>query len=258
MGQKFGQHFLSDKEVLAKIAETALWLQKEMGSTALIEVWPWQWALTKLIIDSFEDVILLEIDTTMEKYLDPLVKKHQDAKIVWGDVLKVESGGIEIETWESKVDDNVLIVWNLPYYITSPIFRKFFVEGSHVWGVFLIQKEVAQKIKTITKQKSYLRWLLNYSYDIEYNFLVSATSFTPPPKVQSAVVSFRKKEQLQKIDFNRMVEFLDIVSQYTRKTLRKIWKMREEDLESFIYPQELELKRVQELTRDEIAQILKK
>jgi len=127
--------------------------------------------------------------------------------------------------------------------------------GSYPGGVFLIQKEVGQKIATDAKQKSYLRWLLNYEYNITFEFIVSATAFDPPPKVQSAVVSFRKKEKVD-IDFSRMIQFLDIVSQYTRKTLRKIWKIRESDLVSFTLPSELEGKRVQELERGEMFEIL--
>lgn len=203
----------------------------------------------------------MEIDTTLESYLTPFETSHPDLQIVWGDVLKAKI---------LKLKAKSLIVGNLPYYITSPIFRKFFVDSDAPGGVFLIQKEVAQKIATNTKQKSYLRRLLNYGYDVEYNFLVSATAFDPPPKVQSAVVSFRKKKnphpgplpkgegECSNIDFDRMVQFLDIVSQYTRKTMRKIWKMRKDDLEDFNLPEELEMKRVQELTRAQMSQILKK
>lgn len=58
-------------------------------------------------------------------------------------------------------------------------------------------------------------------------------------------------------DFARMVEFLDIVSMYSRKTLRKIWKMRVEDLKSFTLAEELEGKRLQELGWKEMGEIIK-
>lgn len=246
MWKKFGQHFLDDHLVLFDIADTVFSLQKELWTTSMIEIGPGQWALTNMIVDAFEQVTLLEIDTKLEDDLTPLVTRHSHVEIIRWDVLKNET----------IFDPSTLVVWNLPYYITSPIFRKFFVEQSHIWGVFLIQKEVWLKIKTITKQKSYLRWLLNYSYDIQYCFLVSATAFTPPPKVQSAVVSFRRKKESENVDFDRMVEFLDIVSQYTRKTLRKIRKMRTDDLASFTLPAELEGKRVQQLDWEEMWVIL--
>lgn len=261
MGKKFWQHFLSDTKVLFDIAETVLWLQQELWTSHLIEIGPGQWVLTKLIIDSFEKVRLLEIDKELAPYIEPLINSHEDADIIRGDVLKCKESGVDIST--------TLVVGNLPYYITSPIFRKFFCPeersaaglplppsmGDYPWWVFLIQKEVAQKLATDAKQKSYLRWLLNYSYDIQLNFIVPATAFDPPPKVQSAVVSFRKKKN-EEIDFGRMIAFLDIVSQYTRKTLRKIWKMRWDDLVSFTLPAELENNRVQELGRDDLQNII--
>jgi 16S rRNA (adenine1518-N6/adenine1519-N6)-dimethyltransferase len=67
-----------------------------------------------------------------------------------------------------------LVVGNLPYYITSPIFRKFFEDHQFTGGVFLIQKEVAEKIMTNAHKKSYLRWLLNNHYEIDYCFTVPA------------------------------------------------------------------------------------
>jgi len=271
MGKKFGQHFLSDHTVLADIADAVFSLQQELWCDSLMEIGPGQGVLTELIIPEFDQVTLFEIDERMKPHLEPLVQRHKDAEIIWGDVLKVDEqiskwGNEKISGWVdtlmSRWGNKPLVVGNLPYYITSPIFRKFFVEQSHIWGVFLIQKEVAQKIQTITKQKSYLRWLLNYGYDIEYCFTVSATAFDPPPKVQSAVVKIQQISKWanewmsDRPDFDRMVEFLDIVSQYSRKTLRKIWKMRTEDLAWFTFPEELEGKRLQELGWEELGQIL--
>ena len=252
MGKKFGQHFLSDYWVLDHISETVFSLKEKLWCTKLVEIWPGQGVLTRNIISAFDQVKLLEIDTSLEPRLTPLVDEHKDVEIIRWDVLSTDKELLEI-------NPDILVVGNLPYYITSPIFRKFFVERSAIWGVFLIQKEVWEKIKTITKQKSYLWWLLNYDYDIDYVFTVPASAFTPPPKVQSAVVSIKLKAKSWKlkVDFDRMVEFLDIVSQYSRKTLRKIWKMRTEDLASFILPEELEGKRLQELGWEEMERILK-
>jgi 16S rRNA A1518/A1519 N6-dimethyltransferase RsmA/KsgA/DIM1 with predicted DNA glycosylase/AP lyase activity len=93
--------------------------------------------------------------------------------------------------------------------------------------VFLIQKEVADKIKTDAKKKSYLRRLLNNRYTIEYLFTVAPESFDPPPKIDSAVVQLKreKNEQLNNEKYVRMLDFLDLVSPYKRKTLGKIQKM---------------------------------
>ncbi len=79
----------------------------------------------------------------------------------------------------------------------------------------MIQKEVGDKIKTDAKKKSYLRWLLNYRYEVEYLFTVAPESFSPPPKVKSAVVSLKAKSLEQRVqsnlDYEGMLKFLDAV-----------------------------------------------
>ena len=88
-----------------------------------------------------------------------------------------------------------MIVGNLPYYITSPIFRVFFGYGEQHFagGVFMIQKEVADKISEDAGKKSFLRWLLNYAHKVSYLKTVPAKAFKPAPKVTSAIVGLAGK-----------------------------------------------------------------
>lgn len=91
------------------------------------------------------------------------------------------------------VPEQTLVVGNLPYYITSPILRLFFATHTRFpAGVFLIQEEVAQKIRRDAPKKSYLRWMVNRTHRVRYSFTVKATSFSPPPKVVSAVINIEK------------------------------------------------------------------
>lgn len=147
MGQKFWQHFLADKDVLDNIADAVLWLKKELWCTDLIEIGPGKWILTELIIQDFEWVKLLEVDSSLKPFISRLIDSHKNAEVIRWDVLKRESKDFES-------DKRPLVVGNLPYYITSPIFRKFFLEQSHIGGIFLIQNEVADKISTLAKKKS--------------------------------------------------------------------------------------------------------
>jgi 16S rRNA (adenine1518-N6/adenine1519-N6)-dimethyltransferase len=98
-----------------------------------------------------------------------------------------------------------LIVGNLPYYITSPILRQFFEHDSFIGGVFLIQKEVAEKIMTEAPKKSYLWRLLNNHYDVRYCFTVKPKCFNPPPKVDSAVISLTRKAQGEIDDTSKLL-----------------------------------------------------
>ena len=138
----------------------------------------------------------------MKEHLDKILSKEQ---INFADVLE--------ENIENKLKNinpkKTLIVGNLPYYITSPIFRKFFGNGKQEFfgGFFMIQDEVGEKISTDSKKKSFLWWLVNYAYDIIYWKTVWAKSFNPAPKVKSCLVEFKIKTEKIGLDFDKLLEF---------------------------------------------------
>ena len=105
-----------------------------------------------------------------------------------GDILDVD---VEKFLKENNIDSKkTLVVGNLPYYITSPILRKFFGNGmqNFAGGFFMVQDEVAQKLDIHAKKKSYLWWLLNCLYTVTYAKTVPAKCFKPAPKVKSALI----------------------------------------------------------------------
>ena len=87
--------------------------------------------------------------------------------------------------------------------------------------MFLIQKEVAEKISYNATKKSFLRWLINYAYHVEYCFSVPPEAFDPPPKVTSAVISILPKDKsvVPSLSYDQMIVFLDQYSSFKRKTL---------------------------------------
>lgn len=246
MWQFLWQHFLSDESVLDHIAQECISLRNSTWISHCIEIWPGGWALTKYLVPVFDKKVLFEMDERLKKGLIHL--SDENTSIVRGDVLQSDV------TWYEWY----LILWNLPYYITSPIFRKFFVDLQlFEWWVFLIQKEVWEKIATGARKKSYLWWLVNYYYDIEYCFTVDKKAFTPPPKVQSAVVKFIRSKDTPSVSLESVVWFLDVVSQYSRKTLWKIFKMRHEELlmKWYVLPDSCASKRLEELWRSDMEAI---
>lgn len=286
MWQKFWQHFLKDTKILEATREAIgkFWDLKKMDQWVnhktskwwllLLEIWPGRGALTKYIKDMSDEFFVVEKDEGMKPYLKNILREKQ---IIWGDILTPQP--LFLQRGEAR---NMVVVWNLPYYITSPILRKFFSSSPPIlsvpptsslgergeidwdlqvlWWVFLIQKEVADKIKTNARKKSYLRWLLNDTYEVEYLLTVPPESFDPPPKVDSAVIVLhcRKVPMLQCKKYDRMLALLDIVSMYKRKTLGKIVKMRGEDLGKLPIkiPNELKGKRLEELDWEMMGIIL--
>jgi len=259
MGQRLGQHFLSDYSVLEWIRDQIFLLRDEQKKTKTVEIWPGQWALTKEILGWFSEILALEADTDLELYINRLSKQAKTLgtkfDVVWWDVLQQDP--LDLLKNRGWVSD-WLVVWNLPYYITSPIFRRFFVDHKFSWWVFLIQKEVGQKMSTDSSKKSYLWRLMRYSCFVEYNFTVAPDAFTPPPKVDSAVVTVRRHNEKYPFTFERMTNFLDAISGLSRKTLWKIQKMRSEQLNELgiSINEKIASKRLEAISWEEFTQIL--
>ena len=121
----------------------------------------------------------------------------------------------------------------------------------------MVQDEVGQKVKSDAKKKSYLRRLLNYAYDVTYLKGVPAKCFKPAPKVKSCLIQLTTKSEQPTIDRCRLVGFLELFAPFSRKTLGAIEKMikKKSDI-SFVLPESLKKKRLEELSRKHIESVL--
>ena len=251
MWSYLGQNFLVDTKVQNYIADKVRQIYQENALEWIVEIWPWKWAITKKIKDISDRFFVVEKDLKMKKYLEQILSQDQ---IKFIDVLEVN-----IQYFLDVDFSKILIVWNLPYYITSPIFRKFFGDWKcdFAGGFFMIQDEVGQKIQTIAEKKSYLWWLVNYWYDVIYHKTVGAKCFNPSPKVKSCLVEFKKKDKSEDIDFDKLVEFLDLYTPFSRKTLWAINKiLAKQGKKYYNFSSELSWKRVDELQRHDLIKIL--
>lgn len=201
-------------------------------------------------IDSITDHFLsIEKDTTLKKKLLSVTTKP----IVRGDVLEYDLALLQKD--HAYRYEQTVVVGNLPYYITSPILTKFFVDRyDMLGGVFLIQKEVAEKLASDARKKSFLRWLVNNAYHVDYLFTVKPSSFSPPPKVDSAVIRLTKRKAVICEDRVGLKQILSLLSPYKRKTLGKIEKILQAEYAVKI-PTSLKKKRLEELGRKELQSI---
>lgn len=253
-----GQNFLTDSKVRSYIASKVWDLYKKLDCNALIEIGPGKWAITKLINQISDNFMVIEKDNTLkEKILAIWNDKWGIINYIQWDVLEVDVAKI---LKEKKLKyERTLVVWNLPYYITSPILRKFFADWNpnFPWWIFMLQNEVWEKIRFDAKKKSYLRWLLNYWYDVTYLKMVPAKAFSPAPKVKSCLVELRIKNLDYKIEWNRLIEFLDLYSGFSRKTLWAIEKILiKQNKNKFQINDNLHQKRMEELTWENIWEII--
>ncbi len=183
-----GQNFLKDKGVLAKIVDSVDVKEDDL----IIEVGPGQGALTKFLKLFHANLRCFEVDTRVKKDLEKF--EDDKTKVIYNDFLKVN---LEDEIKDIKYND-LYVIANLPYYITTPIIEKMISSPLNVKAmVLMVQNEVADRLSAKVGSKDYgaITVFLNYYYNVEKLFFVSRKAFDPVPNVDSAVIKLSKKEK---------------------------------------------------------------
>jgi 16S rRNA (adenine1518-N6/adenine1519-N6)-dimethyltransferase len=201
-----GQNFLVDATVLAKILAAGE-LQK---SDVVVEVGAGLGTLTRALAQKVQKVIALEFDNK----IFPTLQKNL------ADLGNVELQNIDVRHFTPPTQ-NFKLIANIPYYLTSPILRKFFLENQPPQiAVLLVQKEVAQKI-CAAKKLSLLALEVRIFGEPEIVALVPPQSFLPPPKVDSAIlkITLKPNPEIPRAD---LVDFFEIVRAGFRAPRKKI------------------------------------
>ncbi|MFA5543725.1 MAG: rRNA adenine dimethyltransferase family protein, partial [Bacilli bacterium] len=147
--KQYGQNFLVNKQVLEKIISLSN-LNKE---TAVIEVGPGLGALTEFLAINAGKVLCYEIDANMISILKSTLINYNNVEIIQQDIL---DANILDDIKEHLTDfDRVVVVANLPYYITTPIIMKFLQETNISEFTLMVQKEVGQRLSGKPKTKEY-------------------------------------------------------------------------------------------------------
>jgi 16S rRNA (adenine1518-N6/adenine1519-N6)-dimethyltransferase len=184
-----GQHFLASRSVLEKIARTI----DPRATDKIIEIGAGKGALTFLLAEKAGHVTTIEKDASLIPFLRS--KEGPRLAILEADVLEVDLG--EVVRRAGYPAGQVKLVGNLPYSISSPILFKA-LESKALFSccVFLIQKEVAERVCGRPGSKAYapISILLQNAFKAAIEFTVSPGSFSPPPKVDSAVISLTRRE----------------------------------------------------------------
>ncbi len=210
--KSLGQNFLQDDSVIERIVGMA-GVNKE---TDVLEIGPGLGAVTDLLVERARTVTAVEID---DRLYHNLVKKHghrENFTILNQDILETDLTQI--------VTDNMIVVANLPYYITTPIITML-VEGH--CGLksltVMVQLEVAKRICADHTQKDYgaISVFCNYHCDTELLFTVPPEAFDPVPKVNSAVMklTFREEKKVHPMDEKHFFSVVKAAFSNRRKTL---------------------------------------
>ncbi|MBO7237731.1 MAG: ribosomal RNA small subunit methyltransferase A [Elusimicrobiaceae bacterium] len=207
--RKYGQHFLVNQRIIDGIVSAV-----PVGAESVVEIGPGRGALTeKLLQKNFAQFSAVEIDPDMQAYLlahFPAISGH----IVREDFLKFDLSKLPARS--------TFFVSNLPYIDAAEILDKVLAWPHFAGAVFMFQKEQAQRILARAGQKGYgpLSILTQVRARPALLLKVGKACFNPPPKVESAVLTFEKIAwQVSPEKYTRFAQLIKAAFLHRRKTL---------------------------------------
>lgn len=210
----FGQNFLTDRNILEKIVEVS-GVDKDCG---VIEIGPGFGVLTKFLLEKADKVISIEIDKRLKEVLEYTLAQYDNFEFIESDALKIDFEKLIKEKFLNK---KIILVANLPYYVTTPIITKLLESNLNLESItVMVQKEVAQRLVADekSKQNSSISLFVKYYADAKLAFNVSRNVFVPAPNVDSAVVYMKLKKERFRYE-NLMFKFIKNGFLNRRKTI---------------------------------------
>lgn len=182
--KSLGQHFLRNPRILQKVADAAALSPRD----TVLEVGPGEGTLTELLLSRAGKVIAVEKDDRLIPHLQTRFAQEIASgrfELIRGDILSLST------TNYSLLTTNYKIVANLPYYITGQFLRKFLQDTGHQPSsmTLLLQREVAKRIIAADGKESLLSISVKVYGTPAYRGTVKAGAFSPPPKVDSAIIA---------------------------------------------------------------------
>ena len=211
-----GQNFLVNAAIPPKIAEEA-----ETDGKFVVEIGPGFGCLTKELCKRAKKVVAVEIDSSLIPVLNETLAEFGNLEIVNDDILSVDISALCEKHGEKSVD----ICANLPYYITTPIVMHLLESGAPVKSVtVMVQKELARRIVSTPGSSDYGAVTASVAYytNPKHLFNVSAGSFYPAPKVDSAVIRLDvipENERIPVKDKETFFKVIRLAFAMRRKTL---------------------------------------
>lgn len=207
--KSLGQHFLTSKKIVSEMVEAGNVNKDDL----VLEIGPGKGILTEKLLKSAKQIIAIEKDTVLVNYLNKKFKnevKMGKLKLIEGDVLG----------YQPPKNQEYKLIANIPYYITGAIIEKFFSAIKQPKTIaLLVQKEVAERI--IAKKGSILSISVGVYGKPRLVKIVEANNFSPPPKVDSAILVIDEisKNFFKGINEQKFFEIIKIGFAHKRKLL---------------------------------------
>ena len=188
--KRWGQNFLINQNIVEKIVLSC----GEITNQAIIEIGPGLGSLTQFLIKEAGHVTAYEIDEKLSLALKENFLGQENLEIINQDFLRVDLKELSLKLLKDY--SRISIVANLPYYITTPVLFHIIesqVEFQQI--TLMMQKEVALRLSALKNTKDYgsLSVIIQYLSEVDYLFTISNQVFYPKPKVDSALISLKRK-----------------------------------------------------------------
>ncbi len=210
--KRFGQHFLVDPNLAAKIVGTLA----APPDAPVVEIGPGTGALTKFLLQRYKDFTAVEVDERAVAYLEAA---YESLCVSHGDILALDWAALS-----TAKGGRLHVIGNLPYNITSPIlFALLRHRQALSQAVLMMQREVAQRIvaKPKTKQYGIPSVLAQLYASVKLLFRVPQSVFVPKPAVESAIIRLRfDKAEVHNIDHELLRSIVRAAFGQRRKVLR--------------------------------------
>ncbi|MCL6637867.1 MAG: 16S rRNA (adenine(1518)-N(6)/adenine(1519)-N(6))-dimethyltransferase RsmA [Alicyclobacillus sp.] len=216
--KQLGQNFLVDAHALQRILAAA----NVSAADGAFEIGPGAGVVTQRLAQQARRVLCVEKDTTLAPVLANALAGFDNVQVRMADVLELDWH----ELWQAFADcREVVVVANLPYYVTTPILLHMLESGVRFQrAVLMVQREVAERLQAPPASKAYgaLSVAVQYRAEVDWLGRVPPGAFIPPPKVESALVRLRVRPQpaVQVEDERLFFRVVRAAFGQRRKTLR--------------------------------------
>jgi len=257
--KKLGQNFIINKNTVSKII-----LESSIKTTqSILEIGPGLGALTEDLVKKSDQIYAYEIDSVLFSYLSNKFSNYENLKLYNEDILK------------AKIPSHDIIISNIPYSITGPIFEKIFYNPQPPCGVLIIENSIAERIFNRKSYKSFSRITVTFNAFMKpvRKFKISRFDFFPTPRIELALVVVEPRKVIDQMllsDDGRtfFLKFVAGIMPYKNKNMvnaikyflknDKNFNYSKQHIEDFLRENQLKNDKVALFSVDEIVELSKK
>ncbi|MHA1485775.1 MAG: 16S rRNA (adenine(1518)-N(6)/adenine(1519)-N(6))-dimethyltransferase RsmA [Promethearchaeota archaeon] len=257
--KNLGQNFLINKNTVSKI----IFESNIKRTQSILEIGPGLGALTEDLVKNSNQIYAYEIDSVLFSYLSNKFSNNENLKLFNEDILK------------AKIPSHDIIISNIPYSITGPIFEKVFYKPKPPRGALIIENSIAERLFNRINYKSFSRITVTFNAFMKpvRKFKISRFDFFPVPKIELALVIVEPRKEIDQMllsDNGRtfFLKFVAGIMPYKNKNIAnavyyfikndKNFAYSKQDIEDFLHQNHIKNNKVAHFSVTEIVELSRK